>query len=817
MMPDAALEATERQFMRLVGSCNRIAQIHVHPFAVDAGARGPKAREYIGRYYDSFDAVRAAGLDALVISGANPAQPELEDEPFWEPLVEVMEWAAEHVCSVVCSCLATHAYLKHFHGVARRRCLPGKRWGVFESRNFAPHPLVANLNTRFDAPHSHVYEVTRADVEPTGVRVLSESETAGIYLAVSAGRPALRVLPGPPRVRQGESRQGVQARGDPLRRRRARDVSRISGALLRRRGPRDARSPSRPGHGGGRRAARRRRRFPTPSSSRGSTTHGRTPARRCSTNWLGLVYQHTDADRRKAAHGASRPERPTRTEKPHEQTPEADSANARTRHVLHARRARRRRVGRLEPPRRLPRSGVRRTAGKCRCARERFETEAAIAEYNAKVEAYNASMERLVECVREYVTNAAADVERIRRRSREAIEWLNGPWRRRSGAGRPCAQGAGVYIRRTDGADDRGQGTELSRQYAPQQGSLPATRRLDGVECAPKLRDHVRKRLLQGRQELGLHHRGHRDGEPRAIRLLPQGLHRAPQRRDLGADPLEPLPDAGEIAPYRPDLASCRALPRGVQRGLQRRHVRGEPLELRLDTGEIVLRGRAFTSRNEGRLTGLGLMQRRIGRYGVRIDPGDQRPHGGDGLSGRGLSSPKHEKPAPRMLANRGQHRVGPLRGRADRGGDAPRSGHHPVQNLRPLEELELDRLPAELEGADQRLPARNRRTDPASARCARPAARSRARSIRMRMRMRSWEPRAHRRSASRRHPGSPPIRIPRGDAPRASRQDRRPVRGHGPQADRPGCRSALRPASPVLRGQARRPGTRSPGCRPGP
>ena len=186
MMPDAAIEATERQFMRLVGSCNRITQIYVHPFAVDAGARGPKAREYLDRYYESFDDVRASGLDALIISGANPAQPEMEDEPFWEPLVEVMEWAAEHVCSVVCSCLATHAYVKHFHGVARRRCLPGKRWGVYENRNIAGHPLLANLNTRFDAPHSHVYEVTRADVEPAGVRVLSESEEAGIYLAVSA-------------------------------------------------------------------------------------------------------------------------------------------------------------------------------------------------------------------------------------------------------------------------------------------------------------------------------------------------------------------------------------------------------------------------------------------------------------------------------------------------------------------------------------------------------------------------------------------------------------------------------------------------------
>ena len=187
MMPDAALQATERQFMRLVGSCNRIAQIHVHPFSVDAGARGPEAREYLGRYYESFDDVRAAGLDALIITGANPALPEMEDEPFWAPLAEVMEWAAGNVCSVVCSCLATHAYLKHFHGIARRRCLPDKRWGVYEHRNLARrHPLLANLNTRFDAPHSHVYEVTRVDVEPAGVRVLSESEAAGIHLAVSS-------------------------------------------------------------------------------------------------------------------------------------------------------------------------------------------------------------------------------------------------------------------------------------------------------------------------------------------------------------------------------------------------------------------------------------------------------------------------------------------------------------------------------------------------------------------------------------------------------------------------------------------------------
>lgn len=56
---------------------------------------------------------------------------------------------------------------------------------------------------------------------------------------------------------------------------------------------------------------------------------------------------------------------------------------------------------------------------------EKFETEEALDEYNAKVDAYNASMERLVTCVHEYVTNAVADIELIRKRSREAIDWLN--------------------------------------------------------------------------------------------------------------------------------------------------------------------------------------------------------------------------------------------------------------------------------------------------------------------------------------------------------------------------------------------------------
>ena len=56
---------------------------------------------------------------------------------------------------------------------------------------------------------------------------------------------------------------------------------------------------------------------------------------------------------------------------------------------------------------------------------ETFETEQAIAEYNAKVEIYNATMEHFVTCMGQYITNADADLRRIRKMAREAAERVN--------------------------------------------------------------------------------------------------------------------------------------------------------------------------------------------------------------------------------------------------------------------------------------------------------------------------------------------------------------------------------------------------------
>ncbi|MFN7916611.1 MAG: homoserine O-succinyltransferase [Vicinamibacterales bacterium] len=185
MMPDAAFQVTEQQFMRLVGSSNHIAQFYVHVFTVPGLMRSAATQAYIDEHYEAMDTVMREGLDALIITGANVANPRLEVEPFYRPLTEVIGWASENVTSTLCSCLSTHALMKFLHGIDRVP-LPRKQWGVYSHRVVAPtHPLLRDINTRFDVPHSRYNAILRKHFVSAGLQILIESEEAGVHAAVS--------------------------------------------------------------------------------------------------------------------------------------------------------------------------------------------------------------------------------------------------------------------------------------------------------------------------------------------------------------------------------------------------------------------------------------------------------------------------------------------------------------------------------------------------------------------------------------------------------------------------------------------------------
>ena len=186
MMPDKAFHATERQFLRLIAAGGVHGRLVVHPFTVGGFERDIKIKNYIASYYESFSQVRAKGVNALVLTGANPALENMEEEEYWHEFVDVVLWADAHVHTCLCSCLATHAVVKLFHGIERTLVQPGKRWGVYSHHlTDEIHSLVAGIEQKFYAPHSHVYEVASSQLQECGIRILSKSPEADVHLAVS--------------------------------------------------------------------------------------------------------------------------------------------------------------------------------------------------------------------------------------------------------------------------------------------------------------------------------------------------------------------------------------------------------------------------------------------------------------------------------------------------------------------------------------------------------------------------------------------------------------------------------------------------------
>ncbi len=185
LMPDAAVQATERQFLRLIDAYGADANLYVYPFALEFDDRGEIAQAHIDAHYARLESLREDGLDALIITGANPTAEDITAEPFWGSLMQVIDWARTNVESIICSCLATHAVLHRYHGVERTE-LPQRRWGVYEHDEIdLAHSLLAGLSAPVIAPHSHRYDISRAAMEAAGIKVLVASKTAGVHLAVS--------------------------------------------------------------------------------------------------------------------------------------------------------------------------------------------------------------------------------------------------------------------------------------------------------------------------------------------------------------------------------------------------------------------------------------------------------------------------------------------------------------------------------------------------------------------------------------------------------------------------------------------------------
>ena len=177
-MPDAALDATVRQFRGLLGAAADDMVVRLTLYSLPEVPRTDFGRQQVSGYSDISE-LWDSHLDGLIVTGAEPRAADLEDEPYWESLTRVPEWAERHTHSTILSCLAAHAGILHIDGIVRRP-LGDKRFGVFECERVSDHPLTAAAPGRLKMPQSRWNEIPEEALLACGYRVLTRSDDAGV-------------------------------------------------------------------------------------------------------------------------------------------------------------------------------------------------------------------------------------------------------------------------------------------------------------------------------------------------------------------------------------------------------------------------------------------------------------------------------------------------------------------------------------------------------------------------------------------------------------------------------------------------------------
>jgi len=151
-------------------------------YAMAGVSRSESVAACIEKEYSQLAEIWQEPPDLLIVTGSEPLEPIIQNEPIWADLSELLLWGCEQVPSILLSCLSAHAALAVFDNVARER-LPLKCTGVFPQEVDHCHPLMTGLTSPIVLPHSRFNTVPLDAVQAVGYRVALQSEATGWSVA----------------------------------------------------------------------------------------------------------------------------------------------------------------------------------------------------------------------------------------------------------------------------------------------------------------------------------------------------------------------------------------------------------------------------------------------------------------------------------------------------------------------------------------------------------------------------------------------------------------------------------------------------------
>lgn len=196
-MPDAALKSTERQFVELMRESTRGTVVRLLLFSIPEVPRSDTAlADMAGRYRDVSE-LWDTQVDGLIVTGTEPRSRNLNDEPYWDALGQVIDWAREHTASTIWSCLAAHAAVLRSDGIDRQ-LLPEKCSGVFDCEMVERHPITRGVAMPMPIPHSRLNDLPERALKSCGYRILTQSPAVGVDMFVKQERSFNVFLQGHP-------------------------------------------------------------------------------------------------------------------------------------------------------------------------------------------------------------------------------------------------------------------------------------------------------------------------------------------------------------------------------------------------------------------------------------------------------------------------------------------------------------------------------------------------------------------------------------------------------------------------------------------
>lgn len=131
--------------------------------------------ERIKQHYVCLDQIRQRCFDGLIITGAPVECLPFEAVDYWDEFKQIVEWAHDHVKSIIYECWAAQAGLWNDFGLPKQK-MSHKLFGVYQGTASCDSALLKDLNT-IKIPQSRHTKVKLPKQLPAGLKILVANQT----------------------------------------------------------------------------------------------------------------------------------------------------------------------------------------------------------------------------------------------------------------------------------------------------------------------------------------------------------------------------------------------------------------------------------------------------------------------------------------------------------------------------------------------------------------------------------------------------------------------------------------------------------------